>query len=476
MSNTQFRPFTIIAASFCLAVMLSGCSGNNNYTTSTPPLPPAAISITPSSTTLDVGQTQQFAAQLINTPNPSVTWQVNGVAGGNAGVGSIDTNGFYTAPTTLPNPPNPLVVTVTAVSNSDSSLAANSAVTISTAPAIVVSITPRQPTVQVGTTQQFMATVTNSPGNQAITWEVNGIVGGNSTYGTVSTSGLYQAPAAIGFNSSLVGVTARSQADNTKTASALVTLSTSVPPVSVTVDPTAANLMTGQSQNFFASVSPGSVSPNVTWSLSGPSCPNACGTISNMGVYTAPSSLSAQGITVTATATSVADPSKSGSSTITVSQQPPIVVLIAPNPLSINASVIGTTPNSGLIQVALIGVPTGTIPILTWQMGCISIDEDGDECFDNDNPLDDDGPGTISNPSGTCSSNTCMVSGPDTAITYTAPSITGSSTVRANECGAGLSGHYAVVPLSLTVTAGPQVITTEPGSLCIWVQSSIVQP
>ena len=41
---------------------------------------------------------------------------------------------------------------------------------------------------------QFTATVTGTT-NTAVTWSVNGVAGGNSTVGTISTSGAYTAPA-----------------------------------------------------------------------------------------------------------------------------------------------------------------------------------------------------------------------------------------------------------------------------------------
>ena len=60
---------------------------------------------------------------------------------------------------------------------------------------------------------------------------------------------------------------------------------------------------------------------NVTWSLSGPNCPNNCGTITptttDFADYKAPTNVSAQ-FTVAVTATSVENPAKSGSIVLTV--------------------------------------------------------------------------------------------------------------------------------------------------------------
>ena len=84
-----------------------------------------------------------------------------------------------------------------------------------------VTISPTSATVATGGTQQFTATVNTS--NTAVTWQVNGVTGGNATVGTISSSGLYTAPATVQ-STTTVTVTAVSQADPTKSASAQVTI------------------------------------------------------------------------------------------------------------------------------------------------------------------------------------------------------------------------------------------------------------
>jgi hypothetical protein len=91
------------------------------------------------------------------------------------------------------------------------------------APPITIAISPTSASVRVRQTRQFTATVQNTS-NTATIWKVNGIAGGNSTVGTVSTSGLYKAPAAVP-NPSVVTVSATAVADQTKSASAAVTIS-----------------------------------------------------------------------------------------------------------------------------------------------------------------------------------------------------------------------------------------------------------
>ena len=188
---------------------LFGCSGLS--TTLTPI--PMSVTISPISATVAAGGTQQFTATVQNTNNTAVTWQVNGVMGGNATVGTISGSGLYTAPA------SPATVTVTAVSQADTTKSASAQVTITAPTAVSVTISPISATVAAAGTQQFTATVQNTS-NTAVTWQVNGVMGGNATVGTISGSGLYTAPA----SPATVTVTAVSQADTTKSASAQVTI------------------------------------------------------------------------------------------------------------------------------------------------------------------------------------------------------------------------------------------------------------
>src|SRR6202008_845892 len=95
-------------------------------------------------------------------------------------------------------------------------------VTITAATAVSVTIAPLLATVAVGGTQQFTATVQNTS-NTAVTWQVNGVTGGNATVGTISGSVVFTARGEVP-NPATVTVTAVSQADPTKSASALVTV------------------------------------------------------------------------------------------------------------------------------------------------------------------------------------------------------------------------------------------------------------
>src|SRR5271169_3568844 len=59
-----------------------------------------------------------------------------------------------------------------------------------------LAIAPPDPSVEVGQTVQFSAQATKLS-SAGVTWSVAGITGGNSTVGTITSTGLYTAPAAL---------------------------------------------------------------------------------------------------------------------------------------------------------------------------------------------------------------------------------------------------------------------------------------
>jgi serine protease len=97
-------------------------------------IPPAAIavSVAPTSASLEAGSgTQTFTATVTNAQDATVTWAVDGVTGGNATIGTISAFGAYTAPATVPSP---AVVSVTATSIEDPAKSAAVQVTITAPP------------------------------------------------------------------------------------------------------------------------------------------------------------------------------------------------------------------------------------------------------------------------------------------------------------------------------------------------------
>ena len=299
-----------------------------------------AITISPTSASVPTAGQQQFTATVTGTNNTAVTWSLSGVGCSGSACGKLSSSGLYTAPTTVPSPPT---VSVTATSQADPSKFASAAVTITL---VQVSVSPATATVVTGAQQQFTATVSGTT-NTAVTWSLSGLGCTASVCGTITSAGLYTAPATLP-NPPTITVTATSKADPSKSGSAIVTI---VVPVAVTVSPSNVQVVTGAQQQFTATVT-GTPNQSVTWSLSGAGCSgSACGTITAVGLYTAPSAVPSPA-TVTVTATSKADPSKSGTATVTVAVisvtvSPSNVQVVAGAQQQFTATVTGT-PNQSV--------------------------------------------------------------------------------------------------------------------------------
>jgi len=146
------------------------------------------MSVSPATADLLVGKTQQFTATVVGNSNTAVTWAVAGISRGNSTVGTISSQGVYTAPATLASAPESVAVTATAAV--DATKSANAAVTLHDN--LSVSIAPGSASVQTFGQKQFTATVAGD-NNANFSWQVNGVTGGNSSYGTI-IGGLYTAP------------------------------------------------------------------------------------------------------------------------------------------------------------------------------------------------------------------------------------------------------------------------------------------
>ena len=159
------------------------------------------VAVSPSSSTLETGQTQQFSATLTALSNTALSWSVDGIPGGNSSVGTVTSSGLYTAPLSEGTH------TVTASSSADQADSASASVAVFT-----LALSPQDATVAPSSTQQFTATIQGIT-NTAVNWSVDGVAGGNATSGTISSSGLYTAPSAIGTHT----ITASSAADTSAT-------------------------------------------------------------------------------------------------------------------------------------------------------------------------------------------------------------------------------------------------------------------
>jgi hypothetical protein len=318
-STNSSSVWKIVAAVPFLVIMLiaGGCGSVKSSSSPTPQ--GVTITLNPMSASVSVGTTKQFTAVVGNTSNTAVTWQVNGVPGGDSAHGLIDTTGKFTAPAAMPTP---AAVTVTAVAQVDSAKTVSAQVTITDASG-VVSVTVSVPTVSVQTShmQGISATVQNDSQNKGVTWTLSGSGCTGAACGTLSatssasgTAITYTAPAAVP-SPATVTVKATSVADTTKTATTTITITaTATGSVAVSIAPKRVGLTTGQPQTFVPTVT-GSSTTTVTWEVDTiPGGNSSIGTINASGVYTPPSSPGAH----TVGARSVADSTVSGTASVAV--------------------------------------------------------------------------------------------------------------------------------------------------------------
>ena len=313
-------------------------------------IPAIAVTVAPATAQVHAGNKQQFTATVTGTANTTVSWTVAGSGCSGAACGTISTSGLYTAPAIVPTP---ALVSVTATSAADSTKSGKASVTI--IPPIVVAVAPAAVQVVTGGKQQFVVTVTGTT-NTAVSWSVSGSGCAGAACGTISTSGLFTAPSAVP-SPALITVTATSAADTTKSAKASVTI---VRPVAVTIAPASAQVLTGGSQQFTATVT-GTTNTAVSWTVSGAGCSGvACGTISTSGLYTAPIAVPAPP-QVTVTATSAADPTKTASATVVVQSG----ITVTPS--------LPTVAPGAKIQFAASGPGTGVVIWSVSGSGCSGI-------------------------------------------------------------------------------------------------------
>ncbi|HEX4133776.1 MAG TPA: LamG-like jellyroll fold domain-containing protein, partial [Bryobacteraceae bacterium] len=260
--------------------------------------PPLSVIVSPQSTSLVSGQTQQLTATVSGLGNTAVNWS--------ATEGTISTTGLYTAP---PNINTVSTVLITATSQVDSLQYGLATVTLN--PPISLTVLPGSSSLGDGQTLQFVA-VANGSSTPAVNWSISDSNG--APPGSISATGLYTAPSTIAVPAT-VTVTATSSVDGTKTATATLMLDT----VSVALSPLQQMLIGGQTLQFTTTVT-GTNNTGVFWILSSGNGLSA-GSISATGLYTAPATVT-DFTPVSLQAVSVADSTQSDQAGITL--VPPI--------------------------------------------------------------------------------------------------------------------------------------------------------
>jgi len=296
----------------------SGTSTVSGTVTVSGPAPAVTVATSPASVSTSTGSTVNINATVAGSTNTAVTWTVDGVANGNATVGTLAGTGntvTYTAPGAAGTHQ------VQAVSAANPATSAATAVTVlapAPAPVVSVAVSPASATVNAGATAAVTAAVSGST-NTAVTWTVDGVANGNATTGTITGSGnavVYNAPTVGGSHT----VVATSAASASATAAMAVTVKP--PVVTVALNPAGAASVTVAKPIAFTATVTGSSNTSVTWTVDGVAGGSAAtGTISGTGnsvTYTAPALAGSHSVT----ATSVANPAYSAATTVSATPAP----------------------------------------------------------------------------------------------------------------------------------------------------------
>ena len=90
LKKFQFAWIVVVAT-----MWITGCGSSSSMQ----PPGQVSLSVSPKRAAVTTGQTQTFTASVTGSSNTTVTWEVDGTAGGSATVGTVSAGGIYTPPT-----------------------------------------------------------------------------------------------------------------------------------------------------------------------------------------------------------------------------------------------------------------------------------------------------------------------------------------------------------------------------------------
>ena len=299
--------------------------------------------------TLGAGSSSMLIATLTpvagSNPSLALSWSVSGTgcAGSACGVLNVTTTqaaggtplsntATYTAPTMAPQPDS---VTITVIPQADPSKQVKANVTIEANGSIGIS--PASATVVANGRVTFTASQGDGS-TGGFSWSVNGVPGGNSTFGQICVAGSNPCQPYSSGNATQVDyvvpgsipspnpfpVTVSSSTNPTLSSSAAITV---LNHVVVSVLPNNVTLAPLGVQSFTATVL-GTTNQNVIWQIQGTGCgtTGSCGTIDASGSYAAPG-IPPNPNALQVVATSQYDSSQSACASVTISTQLNIVTL-----------------------------------------------------------------------------------------------------------------------------------------------------
>src|SRR5580704_15034399 len=334
----RFLLLAILSGSLLLAgcAALTSASTTNNSKSRGASAPPS-ITTPPVSVDVTVGQTATFSVTAAGTAPLSYQWQKNATAISGA------TSSTYTTPPTTASDDRTFFTVV--VSNSAGSVTSTagmlSVLSVGVAPSITTP--PVSVDVTVGQTATFSVAVTGTA-PLSYQWQKNATAISGATSSTYTTP-----PTTAADDRALFTVMISNSAGSVTSSAATLNVS-SAAGAAVQVNPNSATVSVGGTQQFAATVT-GTSNTAVTWTLSGAGCSgNACGTISGGGLYTAPAGVPSPA-TLSVRVTSVADPTKSASASISIVAATAVLLSMSPTSASVptagtdsfTATVTGTT-------------------------------------------------------------------------------------------------------------------------------------
>lgn len=222
-----------------------------------------------------------------------------------------------------------------------------------------VALSAPRATIPIGDNEQLTTTVMGN-GPTGVTYTVNGASGGNSTWGTISATGLYTTPTMLPANPGIT-ITATNTADTT--ASASVTIQLTGPIInSVTVNCSPNDILNTQAAQCTQNVQgDGGFTSAVNWYVNGVAGGNAAlGTVSPLGLYVPPDPIPASSVAISAV--SQEDPTKQGTAPLGLFYPPPTLSGVTPgNLLWMGPSATITVSGTNFSHISSINVSGSSV-------------------------------------------------------------------------------------------------------------------
>ncbi len=309
---------------------------------SVPGIAAPGISVGPSAVSLRPGDKQTFTATttgltVAGSPAPVIDWKLvstGTVSGLNLGTltSSVSASGAYTAVYTAPATlPTPNTVLVEAIDHANTTILGKATVTLLNSAPVITSLSPSS--VNTGLAYTVNLNGTGFLASSQVLFDGKSATGVKFVSSTQFQLTGISALAA----GTKIAVTVVNPDPGTKT-SGTATL-TVVAPVAITVTPDKQTIRIGATETYTAHVSNTSDTV-VAWQVNGKAGGDAmAGTIDSKGIYTPPGVLPVSPA-VTITAVSHADPTKTASVTLNLTNAIPVVTSVAPTKLTTGAATI----------------------------------------------------------------------------------------------------------------------------------------